>query len=107
MKLMYALIETGGKQYKVSAGDSIEVESLEAEPGTEVKLDKVLALVKEGGAAFGSPYVSGASVSAEVVGSGKRPKVTVFKQRPRKVYRKLRGHRQPFTTLRIKEIKGV
>lgn len=104
---MYALIETGGRQYKVSEGDSIEVDSLDAEPGAEVKLEKVLALVKEGGTVFGSPYLSDASVSAEVVGPGKRPKVTVFKQRPRKVYRKLRGHRQPFTTLRIKEIKGV
>jgi large subunit ribosomal protein L21 len=105
-KLMYALIETCGRQYKVSEGDSIEVENLGAEPGTEVRLDKVLALVKEGGTVFGSPYLSDASVNAEVAGSGKRQKVEVFKQRPRKGYRKRRGHRQPFTTLRIKEIKG-
>lgn len=103
---MYALIETGGRQYKVSAGDSIKVDKLDAEPGTEVKLDKVLALVKEGGTVFGSPYLPEASVSAEVMDSGKDKKVIVYKQKPRKVYRKLRGHRQPFTTLRIKEIKG-
>ncbi len=102
---MYAVIETGGKQYKVSSGDKIEVEKLDAEPGTEVKLDKVLALVKDDETVFGNPYVSDASVSAEVVDSGKKKKVLVFKQKPRKGYRRLRGHRQHFTTLRIKEIK--
>ena len=81
---MYAFIETGGKQYRVSSGDSIKVERLDAEAGSEVRLDKVLALVKEDGTVFGSPYISDASVSAEVVGSAKRAKVLVFKQKTRK-----------------------
>jgi large subunit ribosomal protein L21 len=104
---MYAMIETGGKQYKVEAGASIQVEKLQAEEGSEVKLDKVLAVVKEDQTVLGKPYVEGASVSAEVVGSGKDKKVLVFKQKPRKGYRRLRGHRQQFTTLKIKEIQGV
>jgi large subunit ribosomal protein L21 len=104
---MYAMIETGGKQYRVEAGASIQVEKLQAEEGTEVKLDKVLAVVKEGETVVGKPYVEGASVSAEVVGSGKDKKVLVFKQKPRKGHRKLRGHRQEFTMLKIKEIQGV
>lgn len=103
---MYALIETGGKQYRVSPGSTIEVEKLEAEPGTDIILDKVLAVIKEDGTVFGDPYVAQASVSAEVAGSGKASKVMVFKQKPRKGHRKLRGHRQPFTTLKIKEIQG-
>lgn len=104
---MYAMIETGGKQYRVEAGASIKVEKLQAEEGSEVKLEKVLAVVKEGQTVVGKPYVEGASVSAEVVGSGKNKKVLVFKQKPRKNHRKLRGHRQEFTMLRIKEIQGV
>ncbi len=104
---MYAMIETGGKQYRVEAGASIKVEKLQAEEGSEVKLEKVLAVVKEGQTVVGKPYVEGASVSAEVVGSGKNKKVLVFKQKPRKNHRKLRGHRQEYTELKIKEIQGV
>jgi large subunit ribosomal protein L21 len=104
---MYAYVETGGKQYKVSAGQSIKVEKIEAEPGSEVKLDKVLAVIKEEDARFGTPYLEGASVSAEVVETAKQKKVMVFKQLPRKNSRKLRGHRQELTTLKIKDIQGV
>lgn len=102
---MYAIVETGGKQYRVAAGDRIRVEKLQAEAGAEVSLDKVLALVKEDGPVFGTPYVPKASVQAEVVESGKARKVLVFKQKPRKGFRSLRGHRQPYTTLKIKEIQ--
>lgn len=102
---MNAVIETGGKQYRVEEGLTVRVEKLGAEPGAEVDFDKVLAIVKEDGAVFGNPYVAGASVSAEVVANGKGAKVLVHKQRPRRVYRKLNGHRQSFTTVRIKEIR--
>jgi large subunit ribosomal protein L21 len=102
---MYAYMETGGKQFKVTAGESVKVPLLEAEPGTEVTIEKVLAVIKEGGAVFGAPYVANASVKAEVVGSGKDKKVLVFKMKPRKKHRKLRGHRQGYTMLRIKQIQ--
>lgn len=104
---MYAVVETGGKQYRVEAGYEVRVEKLQADEGTEVTLDKVLAVIKEDGQVFGNPYIKGASVSAEVVGTGKAKKVLVFKQKPRKGFRSLRGHRQEFTTLKIKEIQGV
>lgn len=104
---MYAVVEAGGKQYKVTSGDFLQVEKLRADEGSEVKLDKVLAVVTDDRTVLGKPYVEGASVSAEVVGSGKEKKILVFKQKPRKGHRKLRGHRQEFTTLKIKDIKGV
>jgi large subunit ribosomal protein L21 len=104
---MYAYVETGGKQYKVEAGQSIKVEKLDVEPGAEVTLDKVLAVIKEDGPVFGTPYVENAAVSAEVLSTDKEKKVLVFKQKTRKNHRKLRGHRQSMTTLKIKEIQGV
>lgn len=103
---MYAVVETGGKQYKVSTGDTIKVEKLDAQDGAEITLSTVVALVGDDAPRFGNPFVEGASVSAEVIDSGKGKKVIVFKQKPRKGYRKRRGHRQEFTTLRIKDIKG-
>lgn len=104
---MYAVVETGGKQYKAVPGGTIKVEKLDAEPGSEVKLEKVLAVIREGGSLFGAPYLEKASVSAEVMGTAKQKKVLVFMQKPRKVMRRLRGHRQELTTLKIKEIQGV
>jgi len=104
---MYALIETGGKQYKAEPGKSIKVEKFDAEPGSEVTIDKVLAVVKEDGQTMGKPYIEGASVSAEVVSTDKQKKVLVFKQKTRKNHRKLVGHRQQMTTLKIKDIQGV
>jgi len=101
---MYAIIEDRGKQYKISPGDAVKVEKISMEQGSEITLDKVLLVVKDDVSTWGSPYVGGAKVIASVGDSGKSDKVTVFKQRPRKVYRKLRGHRQPFTSLKIKEI---
>ena len=101
---MYAIIETCGKQYKVSPGETIKVEKLSLEGGAEITFDKVLMVTRQDGNIYGSPYVSGAKVIASFEGEGKARKVIVYKQRPRKVYRKLRGHRQPYTSLRIKEI---
>mgnify|MGYP001570009722 CR=1 FL=1 len=101
---MYAIIETGGKQFRVASGDSIKVEKLSAEAGSVVTFDKVLAVVKEDKSVTGAPYVKGAEVKAEVIGSFKADKVIVHKQRPRKVYRKTNGHRQQYTALKIKDI---
>jgi large subunit ribosomal protein L21 len=104
---MYALVETGGKQYRVESGKNIVVDKIDSEPGTEITLDKVVAVIKDDNAVFGTPYVENASVSAEVLNTEKQKKVLVFKQKTRKNHRKLRGHRQQMTTLRIKEIQGV
>ncbi|MEW6161939.1 MAG: 50S ribosomal protein L21 [Nitrospirota bacterium] len=101
---MYAIVKSGGRQYKVSPGDILRVEKLSLEKGSEVVLDKVLMVSKEDRRIFGSPYVSGAEVLATVDDTGKASKVIVFKQKPRKASRKLRGHRQPYTSLKIKEI---
>jgi large subunit ribosomal protein L21 len=101
---MYAIVENGGKQYKVSHGETIKVEKLSLEKGSDITLDKVLMVNKEDKSIYGSPYVNGAKVIASVEGTGKARKVIVYKQRPRRVYRKLRGHRQPYTSLKIKEI---
>ncbi|MDA8168734.1 MAG: 50S ribosomal protein L21 [Nitrospiraceae bacterium] len=102
---MYAIIETGGKQYRVASGEKVAVEKLDLDSGSEVVFDKVLVVAKEDGPVVGNPFVPQASVTAEVVSEGKADKVLVFKQKARKGHRKLRGHRQPFTEVRIKEIK--
>jgi len=104
---MYAYVMTGGKQYKVAPGESIKVDRIEGEPGTEVTLDKVLMVVKDGGTEIGTPYVTNATVSAELVETAQQDKVMIFKQLTRKNSRKLRGHRQQMTTLKIKDIQGV
>jgi large subunit ribosomal protein L21 len=101
---MYAIIETGGKQYKVSQGETIKVEKLSQETGMDVTIDKVLMVTKDDKSIYGAPYVRGAKVVASVEGIGKTRKVLVHKQRPRKVYRKTNGHRQLYTSLKIKEI---
>jgi large subunit ribosomal protein L21 len=101
---MYAIVENGAKQYKVSPGKTIKVEKLSLEGGTEFILDKVLMIAKENNNICGTPYISDAKVIASVEDTGKARKVIVYKQKPRKGYRKLRGHRQPYTSLKIKEI---
>ena len=101
---MYAIIETGGKQYRVSPGETIKVEKLPVETNTDVTLDEVIMVNKDDKAIYGSPYVSGAKVLASVEDTRKGRKVSVFKQKPRKVYRKLTGHRQTYSWLKIKEI---
>lgn len=101
---MYAILETGGKQYKVTSGDTIKVEKINADKGSEVTIEKVLTIVTDDKSILGAPYIKGAAVKAEVADSGKLDKVIIHKQRPRRVYRKTRGHRQPYTALKIKEI---
>jgi large subunit ribosomal protein L21 len=103
---MFAIIETGGKQYKVSEGDVIYVEKLEASEGQEVTFDKVLAVSKEGGLVVGAPLVSGATVSGKVEKHGKEQKIIVFKYKPKKNYRRKQGHRQPYTKVLIGKIQG-
>ncbi len=103
-KTMYAIIESGGKQYKAVPGDTLKVEKLSLEQGAEVILDKVLMVSQEDRSTYGSPYINGAKVLATVEDTGKARKVIVFKQKPRKSSRKLRGHRQPYISLKIKEI---
>lgn len=104
---MYAYVETSGTQMKMAPGDKLKVDKLNAAPGSVVVFDKVLAVIKDGGNVFGAPHVAGVKVTAEVVGDSKTAKVIVFKQKPRKAHRKLRGHRQQLTTIMIKEIQGV
>lgn len=101
---MYAIIETGGKQHKVSSGDTVKVDKLSSEQGAIVDLEKVLAIVDGSKTVLGTPFVKGASVKAEVMGTGKTKKVLVYKKRPRRVYEKLTGHRQQLTALKIKEV---
>jgi len=101
---MYAVIESGGKQYRVTPGDVVQLELLEAQPGGEVVFDKVLFLGGES-ITIGTPIIAGATVVAEVVEHGKGDKVMIGKYRKRKTYNRLRGHRQNFTAVKIKEIK--
>jgi len=103
---MYAIIETGGKQLRVEEGREIKVERLAAEPGSEVVLDKVLLVDKGGDLAVGQPYVDKAKVSCEVVDHGRGKKIVVFHKRRRKDSAKKQGHRQDFTTLKIKTIQA-
>ena len=101
---MYAVLETGGKQYRVQVGDEITVEKLGIEADQEVVFDKVLAVGEGTDVKIGTPYVEGASVKGTVVENGKGKKVIVFKYKPKKDYRKKRGHRQPYTTVKIDSI---
>lgn len=103
---MYAIIETGGKQYKVAEGDVIYVEKLDAAEGEEVTFSNVLAVAKESGLVLGAPLVSGASVTGKVEKHGKEKKIIVFKYKPKKNYRRKQGHRQPYTKVTIGKIQG-
>jgi len=101
---MYAVIKTGGKQYRVAAGDTLKVESLPADVGAQVKLSEVLAVVDGGDLKSGNPLLSGAAVLATVLSHGRGDKVTIFKMQRRKHFQKHAGHRQNFTELRIDSI---
>jgi len=101
---MYAVIKTGGKQYKVAAGENIKVEQIAADVGQEIVIDQVLAVGNGADLKVGSPLVAGASVKATVVAQGKHDKVHIFKMRRRKHYRKSQGHRQTFTELQISAV---
>ena len=103
---MYAVIKTGGKQYRVSAGEKIKIEQIPADIGSEIVLDQVL-MVGEGEAVkLGTPLLNGAAVKAKVVGHGRGDKVHIFKMRRRKHYRKSQGHRQNYTEVEILGIAG-
>ena len=103
---MHAIIETGGKQYKVTEGDTLFIEKLEAEAGQAITFDKVLAILDGDKATFGAPVVEGASVAATVVKNGKGKKVRIFKYNPKKGYRKRQGHRQPYSKVQIGAIQA-
>ncbi len=104
---MYAVIKTGGKQYKVASGEKIRVELMSADVGKEIVLDQVLAVGSGADVVFGAPWVAGASVVATVVGHGRHDKVRIFKMRRRKHYQKHGGHRQGYTELQIGAVNGA
>ena len=103
---MYAVVKTGGKQYRVVAGDKLKVEQIPADVGAEVILDQVLLVGEGESVRLGQPLLSGASVKATVVSHGRGEKVRIFKMRRRKHYQKHQGHRQSFTELKIDSIVG-
>ncbi|BDF69213.1 50S ribosomal protein L21 [Oscillospiraceae bacterium] len=101
---MHAIIETGGKQYKVAEGDTLFIEKLPQEAGETVTFDKVLAVIDGDKATIGTPVVSGAKVDASIVKNGKGKKIMIFKYNPKKGYRKRQGHRQPYTKVTVGKI---
>ena len=101
---MYAIIKSGGKQYRVKAGEQVRVEALAAEVGSSISLEEVLLVGTGDGVTVGAPLVSGAKVKATVVSHGRGDKVKIFKLRRRKHYQKTQGHRQSYTELRIDDI---
>lgn len=103
---MYAIIETGGKQYRVQQGEKVKIEKLPMDDGAEVTFDKVLVIGGEGAPKIGTPYVSGASVKGTVIKTAKDKKVIVFKYKNKTNYRRFRGHRQPFTLVSVDSILG-
>ena len=104
--LKHAIIVTGGKQYRVAEGDVIFVEKLDVEAGETVKFDRVLAVIDEYKAVFGTPVVENAVVSGNVVKNGKSKKIRVYKMKPKKGYRRTQGHRQPYTKVEITKIEA-
>ena len=104
---MYAIIETGGKQYRVETGTLVQVESLSGEVGATVELDQVRLVHGEKGLAIGQPLVKGASVKGEIIAQDRTRSITIFKKQRRKNYRRTNGHRQGFTKLRITGIETV
>lgn len=103
---MYAVIKTGGKQYRVAAGDKLKVERIGAEVGAKITLDQVLAVGEGDSLKIGAPLLAGASVAATVIEQGLGDKVRVFKLRRRKHYKKSQGHRQAYTEIQINSISG-
>lgn len=103
---MYAVVETGGKQYRVQAGDVLRVERLEGEAGREIILDKICMVGGEDSTKWGSPLLKGASVKAEVLSQARADKIMVFRYKSKKNVRRMRGHRQYYTEIRIKEINA-
>jgi large subunit ribosomal protein L21 len=103
---MYAVIKTGGKQYRVAAGNKIKVEQIPADVGSEITLDQVLMVGEGESVKIGSPVVSGAAVTATVMSHGRHYKIKIFKMRRRKHFQKHQGHRQNYTEIRIDAITG-
>ncbi|MCI5566525.1 MAG: 50S ribosomal protein L21 [Veillonellaceae bacterium] len=103
---MYAIIKTGGKQYRVAEGDEIYVEKLAANEGDEVAFDQVLTIVNDDDVKVGKPFIEGAKVTAKVEAQGKAKKILVFKYKAKSNYRRRQGHRQPFTKVVIEKIEG-
>jgi large subunit ribosomal protein L21 len=101
---MYAIVQTGGKQYKVQSGDQLRVEKLPGDPGSEIKLDQVLAVSTDEGLKLGKPLIPDAAVTATIVRTAKNRKIVVFKKKRRHGFKKKQGHRQWFTLLRIEGI---
>lgn len=101
---MYAILENGGKQYRVRQGDVVSLESIPAQAGSSVTFSEVLAVGQEGQLIIGKPYVENATVSGRIVGHGKAKKIVVFKYKAKKNYRRKQGHRQPFTRVIIESI---
>lgn len=103
---MYAIIKTGGKQYRVAEGDEIYVEKLAANEGDEVAFDQVLTIVNDDDVKVGKPFIESAKVTAKVEAQGKAKKILVFKYKAKSNYRRRQGHRQPFTKVVIEKIEG-
>ena len=103
---MYAILETGGKQYRVAEGDVIKVEKLPGDAGDQIQFDKVLLISDGNEVKVGTPYIEGAKIAGEIVETGKGKKVIVFKFKSKKDYRRKQGHRQPFTAVEITSLTG-
>jgi large subunit ribosomal protein L21 len=103
---LYAIIETGGKQQKAVPGETLQVERLPVEVGETVRLDRVMLVSRDGQVSLGRPYVDGASVTATVTAQDRDAKVLIFKNKKRKGYRRTKGHRQSYTSLRVEAIEG-
>lgn len=104
---MYAIMETGGRQYRVQEGDVLFLDKMTAEEDSIVTFDRVLAVSREGIISFGKPLLEGIVVEARVLGHGKHKKIIVFKYKPKKNYRKKQGHRQPYTKVQIERIFNI
>ena len=104
--MKHAIIVTGGKQYRVAEGDVVFIEKLDVAAGEAVKFDTVLAVIDGETAVFGAPAIDGATVTANVVKSGKSAKIRVYKMKPKKGYRRTQGHRQPYTKVQIETINA-
>ena len=104
---MYAIVQTGGKQYRVEPGDQVRVEKLTGDPGSQIELDQVLAVAQEDAIELGTPVIEQAVVRATILRTARNRKVVVFKKKRRKAYKKKQGHRQWYTLLRIDEIQSA
>ncbi len=104
---MFAVIKTGGKQYKVTKGETLDIEKLEGKEGASVNFDEILLLSEKGKTSIGTPTIAGAYVSAKIVGHKRGDKIVVFKMKPKKRYQKTQGHRQELTTVEITDVKAT